>query len=153
MAWAIPRSVVPPAASATLAAQKPPLALDAVWRAYETLDRSRVRGGPAKVLTDVVSLVRFALHQDEVLAPFPAAARARFEDWVARMETTGREFTPEQRAWLEAVVEHLAANLEIEADDFEYPPFAQRGGLGAAYRVFGQELKAVLDEVTVMVAA
>jgi type I restriction enzyme R subunit len=55
--------------------------------------------------------------------------------------------------WLDAIVDHLAANLEIAADDFEYPPFAQRGGLGAAYRVFGKELTSVLDEVTGVVAA
>ena len=47
----------------------------------------------------------------------------------------------------------MAANLEIDVDDFEYPPFAQRGGLGAAYRAFGSELKNVLEEVTEVVAA
>ncbi|HEY0970899.1 MAG TPA: type I restriction-modification enzyme R subunit C-terminal domain-containing protein [Gemmatimonadales bacterium] len=137
----------------TLAAQRPPLALDTVWRAYEVLDRSRVRGAPARVLTDVVSLVRFALHRDDELAPFPEVARARFAEWLARAEAGGRRFTAEQRAWLAAVVDHVAANLEIEPEDFEYPPFAQKGGLGAAYRVFGKELNEVLREVTEVVAA
>jgi len=137
----------------TLALQKPPLALDEVWRAYELLDRSRVRGRPARVLTDVVSLVRFALHRDDALAPFPEVARARFAVWLARMESGGRRFTDEQKAWLTEIVDHLAANVEIDVDDFEYAPFAQRGGLGAAHRVFGEALIDVIDEVTGVVAA
>lgn len=137
----------------TLAAQKPPLALADVWQAYQTLDQGRVRGAPAKILTDVVSLVRFALQRDAELAPFPKVARERYAAWLAKIESGGRRFNRDQAMWLDAIVDHLAANLEIAADDFEYPPFAQRGGLGAAYRVFGKELTSVLDEVTGVVAA
>jgi type I restriction enzyme, R subunit len=33
--------------------------------------------------------------------------------------------------WLiEMIRDHIAANLGIEPDDFEYAPFAQEGGLG-----------------------
>ncbi len=136
-----------------LAESKPPLAPEAVWAAYETLDRTRVRGRPTRLLTDVVSLVRFALHRDDALAPWPEVARRRFDAWLARMESSGRRFNPDQLAWLEAIRDHVAANLEIGVDDFEYPPFAQRGGLGAAYRAFGNELRNVLDEMTAVVAA
>jgi len=41
----------------------------------------------------------------------------------------------------------MAANLEVRPEDFEYAPFAQRGGLGAAHRVFGKGLKPLLDEL------
>ena len=136
-----------------LAESKPPLAPEAVWRAYETLDKSRVRGRPAKLLTDVVALVRYALHRDEELAPWPEVAKRRFDAWVARMEESGRRFNPEQIAWLEAIRDHVAANLEIAPDDFEYSPFAQHGGLGAAYRAFGADLPKVLEEVAEVVAA
>ena len=35
-----------------------------LWRAYETLDRDQVRGASAqRLLTDLVSLVRFAMDQ------------------------------------------------------------------------------------------
>ena len=33
---------------------------DELWRTYETLDRSRVRGSGRRILADLVSLVRFA---------------------------------------------------------------------------------------------
>ena len=46
--------------------KRPPRALDAepLWQAYEALDRSKVRGSVAAMLTDIVSLVRFAMHQE-----------------------------------------------------------------------------------------
>ena len=124
-----------------------------LWQAYQTLDRSRVRGRPEKLLTNLVSLVRYALQRDPALRPFPELANERFARWVAEQETRGRTFTPEQRQWLEAIRDHVAANLEITPDDFEYPPFSQRGGLGAAYRAFGKELKTVMEEVTEVIAA
>jgi type I restriction enzyme R subunit len=136
-----------------LAESKPPLAAEALWQAYETLDRTRVRGRPTKLLTDLVALVRFALHRDDALAPWSEVAHRRFDAWVARVQAGGREFTVEQMAWLEAIRDHLAANLEMDLDDFEYSPFAQRGGFGAAHRAFGGELERILEEVTEVVAA
>jgi type I restriction enzyme R subunit len=136
-----------------LAESRPPLAPEAVWQAYETLDKSRVRGRPAKLITDVVALVRFALHRDDALAPWPEVARQRFDAWMARAQGGGRQFTTEQMAWLEAIRDHVAANLEIAIDDFDMSPFAQRGGLGAAHRAFGGDLRKILEEMTEVVAA
>jgi type I restriction enzyme R subunit len=123
-----------------------------LWQAYETLFASRVRGAPSKVLTNLVSLVRFAVTKDE-LTPFPDVVDERFTEWLAQQENSGRKFTPEQRTWLEDIRDHIAANVEITPDDFGYAPFAQRGGLGAAHRVFGAELKPLLDELTSVLAA
>ncbi|HEX2092896.1 MAG TPA: type I restriction-modification enzyme R subunit C-terminal domain-containing protein [Longimicrobiaceae bacterium] len=135
--------------------QAPPRAwtTEALWRAYETLDASRVRGTPARVLTNVVSLVRYAMHRDDVLVPFPEVARERFAAWMAQQESGGRRFTDEQRQWLEMIRDHIAANLEITPEDFEYAPFVQRGGLGGAYRAFGEELNPLLNELTEVLAA
>ncbi|HEU0078802.1 MAG TPA: type I restriction-modification enzyme R subunit C-terminal domain-containing protein [Longimicrobiaceae bacterium] len=126
---------------------------DALWRAYETLDASRVRGTPTRVLTNVVSLVRYAMHRDDELVPFPEVARERFAAWLAQQESGGRKFTDEQRLWLEMIRDHIAANLEITPDDFEYAPFVQRGGLGGAHRAFGEELNPLLNELTEVLAA
>ena len=42
----------------------------ALWQAYATLDKSKVGGGgTARILTDLVSLVRFAMHQENELVP------------------------------------------------------------------------------------
>ncbi len=56
------------------AVERPPYGFDPdrVWQAYEQLDRSPVKGaGPQKLLTNLVSLVRFALGEKPGLEPLP----------------------------------------------------------------------------------
>ena len=124
-----------------------------LWRAYETLDKSKVRGSGTRVLTDVVSLVRFAIGQEGELVPYPEQVNQRFTAWMARQEVNGRAFTAEQRGWLEDIRDHVASSLRIEPDDFEYSPFAQRGGIGRVYQVFGPELPQLLEELNEALAA
>ena len=127
---------------------------DSLWQAYATLDKDKVRGAGAKrLLTDVVSLVRVALHQEEELVPFPERVAERFDRWLLQQENQGRGFTPEQRAWLQAMRDHVAGNLEIVAEDFEYAPFVGMGGLGKAARVFGADLGKVMNELNEVLAA
>jgi type I restriction enzyme R subunit len=118
-----------------------------LWHAYEALDRSKVRGSGGRVLTDIVSLVRFAIHQQEELHPFQEDVTARFARWMAQQESNGRKFTDEQRQWLEAIRDHIGTSLTIEAEDFDYEPFVQRGGLGKAFQVFGTDLQPLLREL------
>jgi type I restriction enzyme R subunit len=126
---------------------------EGLWQAYEALDRSRVRGSGGRVLTDVVALVRYALHQDDALVPFPAQVQARFEQWLAQQASLGRSFTPEQRQWLALIRDHVAANLGIDTEDFEYAPFVEHGGLGRVYQVFGADLAPLLEELNEVFAA
>jgi type I restriction enzyme R subunit len=118
-----------------------------LWHAYEALDRSKVRGSGGRVLTDIVSLVRFAIHQQDELHPFQDDVRARFARWVSLQETNGHKFTDEQQQWLEAIRDHIATSLTIEPEDFDFEPFVQRGGLGKAYQVFGKDLEPILTEL------
>ena len=56
------------------AIEKPPYLWNEsqLWHAYAALDKSKVKGASGKrILTDLVSLVRFAIHQDNELIPFP----------------------------------------------------------------------------------
>lgn len=124
-----------------------------LWHAYETLDKSKVRGSGHRVLTDIVSLVRYALHQEGELRPFDVHVRERFARWLEQQETNGRKFNDEQRQWLELIRDHVGASLAIELDDFEYVPFAQHGGIGKAYQVFGPKLQPLLDELNEALAA
>ena len=41
----------------------------------------------------------------------------------------------------------FAANLGIEAEDFDYALFAQEGGLGKVYQLFGGELNGIMEEL------
>ncbi|MCC6855563.1 MAG: DEAD/DEAH box helicase family protein, partial [Microbacteriaceae bacterium] len=125
-----------------------------LWRAYETLRKDQVRGASGKrLLTDIVSLVRFATHRDDELVPFGERVRARFEAWMAQMENRGRAFTAEQRRWLEMMRDHIATSLEMTVEDLDYAPFAEAGGRGKAVQVFGEDLREVLDELNGALAA
>ncbi len=126
---------------------------EVLWRAYETLDRDRVRAGGPRLLTDIVSLVRFTLEQEPELLPFGERVRERFSSWLAQQESLGRRFTPEQRDWLELIRDHVATSMGIEMDDFDGVPFAQRGGAGRAFQVFGKDLPRLLDELNGVLAA
>ena len=131
-----------------------------LWQAYAALDQSKVKGASRRrILTDLVSLVRFAMHQENELVPYPERVLANFKAWLAQQETAspppatpgegqgGGRFTDEQRWWLEKMAEHIASNLGIEAEDFGYAPFDQRGGLGRVHQLFGAELPKVIDEL------
>jgi type I restriction enzyme R subunit len=124
-----------------------------LWKAYETLDSSKVRGAPGRILADLVRLVRYAMNQEDELVPHPDMANERFERWLSQQEARGRKFTREQREWLVAIRDHVAANLEVTAQDLDLAPFSQRGGLGKAHRVFGDDLPALLAEVSEVLAA
>ena len=138
------------------AIKKPPYNLtpDLVWQAYEQLEKSKVRrAGPQKLLTDIVSLVRFALGKAEVLEPFSETVNEQFELWLSLQEKSGRMFTAEQLDWLQMIKEHIATSLSIAMDDFENVPFYEKGGAIKAYQVFGQELGKVLEELNEVLVA
>jgi type I restriction enzyme R subunit len=127
---------------------------EVLWRAYELLEKDKVRGASGKrLLTDIVSLVRFALHQDSELVPHAERVRARFENWMAQQANRGRRFTPQQVRWLEMIRDHVATSLEISPEDFDDVPFVQEGGRGRANQVFGAELEPLLQELNKVLAA
>jgi len=131
------------------AVKSPPRSLtpEALWQAYELLEKSKVRGSGKRVLTDLVSLVRFALKQEDELVPFEDTVKDRFESWMARQEAAGRSFSAEQRRWLELIRDHVATSMSMEMEDFELSPFNQIGGLGRASQVFGQNLQKVVEDL------
>ena len=49
--------------------------------------------------------------------------------------------------------DHVAANLGVEPDDFEYAPFAQEGGLGKVHQLFGNELNKIIEDLNGTLAA
>lgn len=125
----------------------PPHLIDesALWQAYAALQKGKVKGsGQKRLLTDIVSLVRFAMQQDNELVPYPERVQANFKAWLAQH---GAPFTAEQQHWLEMIRDHIAANLGIELEDFDYAPFSQEGGLGKVHQLFGEQLPQVMDEL------
>jgi len=138
------------------AIEKPPYLWNEsqLWNAYAALEKSRVKGASGKrILTDLVSLVRFAIHQDNELIPFPERVNANFKAWLASQESSSKQFTGEQRRWLEMIRDFVAINLGIAPDDFEYAPFSQHGGLGKVHQLFGDKLDTIIEELNEVLAA
>src|SRR5256885_10403198 len=65
---------------------------ETLWRAYETLEKDRVRGASdRRLLTDVVRLVRFALRQEDVLVPNAERVNEQFAQWRSEERRVGKE--------------------------------------------------------------
>ncbi len=129
---------------------KPPWLLEpiAVWTAYKRLSKGKITADPARVLTDIVALVRYALGQRDTLQPLSADMAGRFNLWLGREKTAGREYDAEQLGWLEAIRDHLAANIDLSLSDLqEQPGFVERGGVIAARRAFGDRLNTMIEEL------
>jgi type I restriction enzyme R subunit len=137
------------------AIRRPPRAWtpEALWAAYETLDRSRVRGSGGKILTDLVSLVRFAFQQDNELVPFTETVNQRFEGWLSAQANAGRTFDPVQTQWLQLIRDHVAGSLDVAPVDLTEAPFAQHGGLGRARKLFGSDLDSILGDLATALVA
>ena len=138
------------------AMKKPPyyLTQENLWKAYERLEKSKVRGaGPQKLLTNIISLVRFAVGESDVLEPFSETVNRRFNDWLAQQEKSGVSFTPEQKDWLTMIKDHIATSVSISMDDFEFVPFYEKGGAARAYQLFGSGLNPTLEELNKVLVA
>lgn len=120
-----------------------------VWQAYKRLDAAKVKGAPVdQQLTEIVSLVRYALGQDTVLEPFVTKVEQRFNLWLGREKNAGRDYSAEQTEWLRLIANFIAANAEIGMRDFmEVPSLADKGGILKARELFGTDLDGVLDDL------
>lgn len=132
------------------AIKKPPYYLtpELLWQAYLQLEQSKVKGaGPQKLLTNIISLLRFTLKESDVLEPFPETVDHKFNGWLIKQEQNGHKFTQEQREWLNDIKDHIASSISIGKEDFELEPFSRKGGLWKANQVFGTELTNILEQL------
>jgi len=130
---------------------RPPLMLttERLWSAYARVKASQVKGADRKrQLTDLVSLVRYALGLDGELKPFADEVDKRFQTWIFRHNAQrGTAFSAEQTEWLRLMKDHIASSCAISRDDFDYAELAGKGGLQKAWGLFGQELDALMKEM------
>ena len=138
-----------------LAIETPPRqwTTEALWQAYEKVDKAKVRGSGGRLWTDIVALARHALHPEEDLVPFEDQVQQRFTHWVAQQQNTGRNFTPEQMRWLEMIRDRIAGDAEVRLEDFDDVPFRDEGGLGKFYEAFGDAYETVVAELNAELVA
>jgi type I restriction enzyme R subunit len=130
---------------------RPPLMLttERLWSAYARVQASQVKGADKKrQLTDLVSLVRFALGLDGEIEPFADEVDRRFQAWIWRHNAQrGTAFSAEQTEWLRLMKEHIASSCSISREDFDYAELADKGGLQKAWGLFGKELDTLMNEM------
>jgi type I restriction enzyme R subunit len=130
-----------------------PESLTRLWQAFEVVEPDKVRGKGGKQLVDVIAMVRHAIDPNMQLAPVGITVEERYQQWMTEKQAAGITFTDDQRKWLDAIKDHIAASLNIEQDDLEEVPFNSIGGLGRAYELFGDKLNSILDELNMRLAA
>ena len=133
--------------------QRPSLSPFHVWQAYEHLEK--VTGNrPENELVALVSLVRRVLDIDSALTPYDSIVNRNFQTWImGRHKGNAPKYTEEQMQWLRMIKDHIATSMHITRADFDFNPFAELGGLGKAWQVFGDKLDALLDEINENLAA
>lgn len=135
--------------------EKPPyhLTKDNVWKAYATLGKSKDSAKTKRLLTDLISLCRFAAHQDNELIPFAEKVQTNFNSWLAGQRNQGIAFTEQQLFWLEKIRDHITGSVSIDTNAFDYGVFAQAGGLGAFYDSFGDDYERIIEQLNTALVA
>jgi type I restriction enzyme R subunit len=127
---------------------------DNLWNAFAAAKPDKVEGrSQAGRFADLVALVRFALEQQPLLEPFAESVTTRFNEWLMDKAKAGVKFSADQPAWLNLIRDHIATVASIDAEDFDYAPFVQHGGLGKAHQLFGEQLPRLLDELNLKLVA
>ena len=128
----------------------PPLETANLWRAYQLLNKDRVRNvkAPERLLTNIVQLVRYAIGEDSELNDFSTVANKRFELWKGRqLRNLGIVFTEEQNMLLEELKNYIVANAYMELDDVQ-EALEDKGGIIKARQVFGNDLPNILNDLS-----
>jgi type I restriction enzyme, R subunit len=119
--------------------QRPPYnwTPDILWTAYEAIETDRVRHADRHTVTDLVSLVRFALGAESELVPYAEKVHERYAAWLEQQAQAGAVFDDRQRWWLDRIADVIANSAGVSADDLDNAPFAERGGVDGAIRDLG----------------
>jgi len=126
---------------------------DLIWTAYEAIEVDRVRHADRHTVTDLVSLVRFTLGEDEELVPYADKVRERYAAWLAQQEQSGVQFTDRQRWWLDRIADIIAASAGISPDDLDNAPFPERGGIDGTIRDLGADAGTYLQQLNAELTA
>ena len=136
-----------------LKSDRPRLAPLRVWRAYSLLDEYK-GSQPINELTALVALIRRACGIDGTLSTHADTVRRNFQNWImARHSGAGEKFNDEQMEWLRMIRDHVVTSFHLDRDDLDMAPFDGKGGLGRMYKLFGDRMDSVIDELNEALAA
>ena len=133
--------------------EQPLLAPDYVWNAYAALEDVKSEQ-PKDELTALVSLIRRACGIDSELKAFDKTIDENFKKWIFKQNAgQHNRFTNEQMDWLRLIKDHVVSSYHIELDDLDYTPFDSQGGKGKMFKLFGNEMNDIINELNKVLAA
>ena len=136
-----------------LKSDKPSLSPLRVWQAYALLDEYK-GSQPVSELTALVALIRRVCGLDATISPYSETVRRNFQKWIMTHHSGGGEkFNEEQMDWLRMIRDHIISSFHLDRDDLEMAPFDGKGGLGQMYKLFGDRMDGVIDELNEALAA
>jgi len=130
------------------ALKRPPLMLSTskLWRAYEQLDTSKVKkANPAKLLTNIIQVVRYTLGQNEILNGFDERVNENYEKFIKE-----KEYSREQIHLLAQIKDKIINNSSVEIEDLKEN---DQELIINMYDKFGAEYKDVIEELNIKLVA
>ena len=132
---------------------KPFLAPVSVWNAYATVEEVKSEC-PKDELTALVSLIRRVCGIDSELTSYDKTIETNFKNWIFKQNAgQHNRFTQEQMDWLRLIKDHVISSYHIETSDFDNFPFDKQGGIGKMYKLFGNEMNQIINELNEVLAA
>ncbi len=136
-----------------LKSDRPRLSPLRVWQAYALLDDYKGER-PVSDLTALVALIRRACGIDEAISRYSDTVHRNFQNWIMKRHSgSGEKFNEEQMDWLRMIREHIVTSFRLDREDLDMAPFDSKGGMGQMYKLFGEQMDDVIDELNEALAA
>jgi len=123
------------------------ITIERLWDCYAIRQPDKVKRGTMAKITDLISVIRFAMGYTDQLTPFADRVNYNFMQWTLRRNAGAVHFTEEQMDWLRLIKDHIAASLSILPEDLDLMPFDRKGGLLGFYDAFGDGYQEILAEM------
>jgi type I restriction enzyme, R subunit len=125
-----------------------------IWNAYAALHApGHSQPTAQRTLTDLVSLIRFTIGEDDRLVPYADRVKERYAGWLLQQKQAGVVFSDTERWWLDRIVQVIAASAGISPADLDNPPFIENGGTDGAIRDLGDRAATLIDELNEQLTA
>ena len=127
--------------------------VELLWNAYEALENDTVKKADKHTATDLISLIRYTLEQENELVPYAMTVEDRYTSWLAQQNQKGVRFSEDQRWWLDRIKDAIIQSTHLNIEDLELAPFTERGGTDGAGRDLGPQAQNLIDDLNKTLAA
>ncbi len=82
------------------------------------------------------------------MTPYSKTVDKNFKAWIFKKHSgAGDKFTEDQMEWLRMIKDHITSSFHVDVDDLDYTPFDAQGGRGKMWKLFGDKMDDIIDEL------